>query len=362
MTGETTYILWFRECSSESLPMVGGKNASLGEMTKAGFQVPPGFAITTDAYDDFLSNGGIKEKIRQALSRLDVQDVASIENASKTLRRLIESVPIPERIVEAIDSAYQNLARECKVTDIPVAIRSSATAEDLPGASFAGQQETYLWIRGTDQVLEKFKKCMSSLFTPRAISYRIENGFPHEEVLISVGVQTMVNAKTAGVMFTLNPTNGDRSKIHIEGNWGLGESVVSGEVTPDVYLVDKVALEILKRIIGSKTVEYVIDPDAQEMLCRDVPPERQNIRCVSDEELMELTRIGKLIERHYGIPQDIEWAFDNNLPFPDNMMILQSRPETVWTRKKREPVLTPRANLLEMMVDRLKEGRRIKSA
>jgi pyruvate,water dikinase len=360
MSAETTYILWFRECSSESLPMVGGKNASLGEMTTAGFPVPPGFAITTDAYDDFLNKGGIKERIQQALSRAEVQDVASMENASKTVRQLIESVPIPERIVEAIDSAYQNLARECNAADLPVAIRSSATAEDLPGASFAGQQETYLWIRGPDQVFEKFKKCMSSLFTPRAISYRIENGFPHEEVLISVGVQKMVNAKTAGVMFTLNPTNGDRSKIHIEGNWGLGESVVCGEVVPDVYLVDKVALEILKRIIGSKTAEYVIDPGTHQVLRREVPSERQNIPCVTDEELMELTRIGKLIERHYGMPQDIEWAFDDNLPFPDNMMILQSRPETVWSQKKREPVLTPRASLLEMMVDRLKEGRRLR--
>ena len=361
MPGEKSYVLWFRECTSESLPKVGGKNASLGEMTKAGIPVPPGFAITTEAYDDFLTDAGVKGDIEQALSQVDVQDVASLDQASQTIRQLIESAAVPQRIEEAISASYQILAKECNVADLPIAVRSSATAEDLPGASFAGQQETFLWVRGSDEVLGRFKTCVSSLFTPRAISYRVRMGFPHEQVLISVGMQKMVNAKTAGVMFTLNPANGDLSKIAIEANWGFGESVVSGEVTPDLYMVDKVSLDILKRTISRKTVERVVDPNTGEVVALDIPAERQNVQCVSDTEILEITRLGKLIERHYGRPQDIEWAIDNDLPFPANMLILQSRPETVWSLKKKEqPVFTPRATILEMMVDRLKEGRRLR--
>ena len=361
MLRENPYVLWFRDCTSESLPRVGGKNASLGEMTKAGIPVPPGFAVTTEAYEDFLSDAGIKGDIEHALSQVDVEDVVSVDKASQAIRQLIESASVPQRIAEAISASYQTLAKECNVADLPVAVRSSATAEDLPGASFAGQQETYLWVRGSDQVLEKFKICVASLFTPRAISYRIKMGFPHEQVLISVGMQKMVNARAAGVMFTLNPAGGDPSKIVIEANWGLGESVVSGEVTPDWFLVDKVAIEILKRTISRKTVEHVVDPDTGEVVSREIPAERQNASCLSDEEILELTRLGRLIEHHYGTPQDIEWAIDNDLQFPENILIVQSRPETVWSQKKREePLFTPRASIMEMMIDRLKEGKRLR--
>jgi pyruvate,water dikinase len=361
MPAEKDYVLWFRDCTSESLPKVGGKNASLGEMTKAGIPVPPGFAVTTEAYEDFLANAGVKQDIEQALSQVDIQDVASVEKASQTIRHLIESAPVPQGIREAIYASYQTLAKECNVADLPIAVRSSATAEDLPGASFAGQQETYLWVRGPDEALERFKTCISSLFTPRAISYRIKMGFPHDKVLISVGMQKMVNAKAAGVMFTLNPVSGDRSKIVIEANWGLGETVVSGEVTPDWYLVDKVAFDILRRGISCKTVECVVDPDTRRVVSRDIPPERQNAPCISDEEILGLTRLGRLIERHYGRPQDIEWAIDNDLPFPENILIVQARPETVWSQKKREePLFTPKASIMEMMIDRLKEGKRLR--
>jgi pyruvate,water dikinase len=358
---ESEYVLWFRDCTLESLPRVGGKNASLGEMTRAGIPVPPGFAVTTEAYEDFLSDAGIKGDIEHALSQVDIDDVVSVDKASQTIRQLIESAPVPQRIGKAISASYQTLSEECNVPDLPIAVRSSATAEDLPGASFAGQQETYLWVRGRDQVLDRFKTCVGSLFTPRAISYRIKMGFPHEKVLISVGMQKMVNARVAGVMFTLNPAGGDPSKIVIEGNWGLGESVVSGEVTPDWYLVDKVAIEILKRTISPKTIEHVVDPDTGEVVSRDIPAERQNASCLNDAEILELTRLGRLIERHYAKPQDIEWAIDNDLPFPDNVLIVQSRPETVWSQKKREePLFKPSASIMEMMIDRLKEGRRLK--
>jgi pyruvate,water dikinase len=300
--------------------------------------VPPGFAVTTVAYDDFLTDAGVKGDIEHALSQVDIQDVASVEKASQTIRQLIESAPVPQRIGEVISASYQILARKCNVADLPIAVRSSATAEDLPGASFAGQQDTFLWVKDSADVLEKFRTCISSLFTPRAISYRIKMGFPHEKVLISVGMQKMVNSRTAGVMFTLNPSNGDLSKIVIEASWGLGDTVVSGDVTPDSFQVDKVSLEIVKTI-SPKLIEDVVDPDTNQVIRRNVPPERQNVPCLNREEILELTRLGKLIEGHYGTPQDIEWAIDNDLPFPQNVFILQSRPETVWSQRKKEPVL-----------------------
>ena len=264
--------------------------------------------------------------------------MASLEEASKTIRELIRTTHLPKGIEEIIRSNYQALSQVCEVTDIPVAVRSSATAEDLPGASFAGQQDTFLWVRGDEEVLDKIKSCMSSLFTARAISYRIKMGFPHEKVLISVGIQKIVDAKAAGVMFTLNPLNGDPSKVVIEGNWGLGETVVSGQVNPDKFVVDKVTKEI-ERTISQKWIECIFDPE-KGMVCHlDIPHERQEVQCIEDQEIHELARYAKRIEEYYGSPQDIEWAIDKQKPFPFNIFMVQSRPETVWSQKKKEPVL-----------------------
>jgi len=351
------YIIWFSDCSRELLPRVGGKNASLGEMTKAGMAVPPGFAITTEAYDDFLTEAGIKPKIEKILKEVPAESATAMEEASQAVCQLMAAVPLPKRVEKAISDSYEKLGERCGVTDVPVAVRSSATAEDLPGASFAGQQETFLWVIGSHNVLEKFQRCCSSLYTGRAISYRIRMGFPHEKVLISTGVQKMVNAKVAGVMFTLNPLNGDPSKVVVEASWGLGESVVSGEVTPDSYLVDKVTKDILKRTISQKATEHVLDPSRSQAVCLDVPPERQGCPCLPDEEVLALVRLAVLIERYFGKPQDIEWAIDRGLPFPDNIFILQSRPETVWSQKRgKGPTLAPKASILEIMIDQLKEG------
>ncbi len=350
------YILWFNECDYKSLPRVGGKNASLGEMLKAGIRVPPGFAVTTEAYEAFLSRTGIKDKVYEELKGISSEDVDAIQRASNAIRRLIETTPPPSDVVEAIKEAYRKLCGG--LGEIPVACRSSATAEDLPTASFAGQQETYLWVKGVDEVVNKVVKCWSSLFTPRAISYRIKMDFPHEKVLISVGVQKMVNAKAAGVMFTLNPLNGDPSKIVIEGSWGLGETVVSGQVTPDRFMVDKVTLEIIERTCNPKTVECVPSEEG-EVKHVEVPPERQNVLCLTDEEVVELARLGKAIEKHYGRAQDIEWAIDKDYPFPENVFILQSRPETVWSQRKAEPVVKPKESPLEYIIDRLVTGTRL---
>jgi pyruvate,water dikinase len=352
------YTLWFDKAGKEAIGLVGGKNASLGELIKADIPVPPGFSVTTETYLEFLRGGGMKEKIEEILSRIDIQDVASLENASKVIRQLMTKASLPKRIKEEISFNYQALAQVLDAPNLPVAVRSSATAEDLPGASFAGQQDTYLWVQGSDEVLEKVKLCMSSLFTPRAISYRIKMGFPHEKVLISVGVQKIVDARAAGVMFTLNPTNGDPSKVVIEGNWGLGETVVSGICNPDKFVVDKVTSEI-ERMLSVKECECLYDPVRGGVMHVDTPPDRREIPCIEDQEIIELARYAKRVEEYYGYPQDIEWAIDKHKPFPFNIFMVQSRPETVWSQQKKEPILGKKSAyelLMEKALTRLKVG------
>jgi pyruvate,water dikinase len=335
MSQEEKLVLWFEELAKGDIPLVGGKNANLGEMTKAGIPVPPGFAISAHSYERFIEETNIAEKIYKIIEETvtDRNDPKQYEEASEKTRKVIESTKMPKYIGNAIKEAYLKLSKKTKMSDVFVAVRSSATAEDLPDASFAGQQETYLNVKGPDDLLDKTVKCWSSLFTPRAIFYRTEKGFKHEEVLISVGVQKMVNSKVAGVSFTINPVTGDRSQIVIEGNWGLGESVVSGSVTPDDYIVDKESLKVIDRKIAKKTVEYIRDPKTGKTIHAEVPTERQNQPCLTDEEIHILAELSKQIEQHYGKPQDIEWAIDRDLSFPENVFIVQSRPETVWSLK-----------------------------
>jgi len=338
MAGEERYplVMWFEELKKEDVPIVGGKCANLGEMLRAGIPVPPGFAVTAYAYKRFIEETGIAEKIYDILDETikDPKDPKQYEEASKKIRALIESTPIPEYLKKEIVENYRKLCERTRSKEVFVAVRSSATAEDLPGASFAGQQETYLNVRGEDELLTSVRKCWSSLFTPRAIFYRTQKGFRHEKVLISVAVQKMVNSKAAGVMFTLHPVTGDTSKIVIESAWGLGEAIVSGAVTPDHFEVDKNSLKILVKQVAKKTVEYVRDPKTGKTVHKKVPPERQEKPSLTDEEIIELARLAKKIEEHYGTAQDIEFAVDRDLPFPENVFIVQSRPETVWSVKK----------------------------
>ncbi|MEM4703754.1 MAG: phosphoenolpyruvate synthase [Candidatus Bathyarchaeia archaeon] len=327
-------VSWFENLRKTDIPSVGGKNANLGEMINAGIPVPPGFAITAYSYKRFIEETGIASKIYEIIKETvtNPSDPKLYEIASKKIRELIEATPMPKEIENAIRSAYEELGRKLGMTDVFVAVRSSATAEDLADASFAGQQETYLNVRGINEVLEKTVKCWSSLFTPRAIFYRTEKGFAHERVFISVGVQKMVNSKAAGVMFTINPVTGDANQIVIEGNYGLGESVVSGSVTPDDFVVDKKTLNIVERRIAKKLVQYVRDPTTGKTVHVEVPPEKQEQPCISDEEILKLAELAKRIEQHYGKAQDIEWAIDADLPFPSSLFITQSRPETVWSQ------------------------------
>lgn len=355
------YILWFEEIGRKTFELVGGKNASLGEMTQAGIRVPPGFAITTEAYLDFLNKTGIRPKVFSLANSIkDHRDVKHLSEVCSEIRRLIMETDIPREIEEAIRKGYRELCERTGEKDLPVAVRSSATAEDLPFASFAGQQDTYLWIKGEDSVVEHVKKCWASLFSDRATSYRIEMGFSHEREKISVCVQKMVDARSAGVMFTLNPINGDISKIVINSSWGFGEGVVSGEVTPDEIMVDKVTLEIVRKTLGAKEKEFVVSPEGVGVVEREVEEERRRSFSIEDEEIKELAKLGKRVEDFYKGPSDIEWAIDRNLSFPDSIFILQARPETVWSQKKKEKKVKPRENPLEYIVANLMEGKKLK--
>ncbi|RLE60872.1 MAG: phosphoenolpyruvate synthase [Thermoprotei archaeon] len=332
-------ILWFEELTKDDVPLVGGKNANLGELLRSGIPVPPGFAVTAYAYKRFIEETGIKDKIYEILREKVPEGAAKPEDymeASEEIRKLIESTPIPKDIEEDIRKAYRELSKRVGKDEEFVAVRSSATAEDLPGASFAGQQETYLNVKGEDEVVEKVRKCWSSLFTPRAIFYREQKGFKHEKVLISVAVQKMVNSRSAGVMFTIHPVTGERDKIVIEGHWGLGEAVVSGAVTPDEWVVDKNTLEIVERRIVEKKYELVRDPVTGKTIKREIPPERRKAPSLTDEEVKLLAELAIKIEKHYGMPMDIEWAVDKDMKFPESVFIVQARPETVWSVKEGE--------------------------
>ncbi len=328
-------VLWFDDVRNTDVPIVGGKNASLGEMIHAGLPVPNGFAVTAYSYEKFIEEKEISQKIYAIIKETvtNPNDPKQYEVASKRIRELIEKTPMPKEIEHAIRLAYAELNKRLALKDTFVAVRSSATAEDLPDASFAGQQETYLNVKGPDDLLEKVVKCWSSLFTPRAIFYRTEKNFAHDKVFISVGVQKMVNSRAAGVMFTINPVTGNRDEIVIEGNYGLGETVVSGAVNPDDFVIDKQTMKIKERRIARKTVKFVRDPKTGKTIHLDIPEAEQKVVCISDAEIMKLAELAKRIEKHYAKPMDIEWAIDQDLPYPENMMLVQARPETVFGTK-----------------------------
>jgi len=331
-------VLWFETLRNTDVPIVGGKNASLGEMIHSGMPVPPGFAVTAYAYEKFIEQTLIAEKIYKIIKETvkDPNDPKQYDAASKKIRELIDKTPMLEEIANAVKLAYKELNKRLNLKNVFVAVRSSATAEDLPDASFAGQQETYLNVKGPDDLLEKVVKCWSSLFTPRAIFYRNEKGFAHEKVFISVGVQKMVNSRAAGVMFTINPVTGNTDEIVIEGNYGLGETVVSGVVNPDDFFVNKNPLKIREKRFAKKTIQYLRDPETGKTVHLDVPEEKQKAPCINDEEVIKLAELAKLIEAHYKKAMDIEWAIDKDLSFPKNIFVVQARPETVWSAKGME--------------------------
>lgn len=329
------FIRFFDESGASTVEDLGGKCASLVNLTAAGLPVPPGFAVTTAAYTSFVELTGLADEIDRLLEGLDADDVAVIDDVSARIRDEFMRREVPAAIAVEFDRAYAALQQRFS-DEQPVAVRSSATAEDLPDASFAGQQDTYLWLRGRDAVAEHIRRCWASLYTSRAIVYRLANDIPDEGLSMAVAVQKMVDARTAGVAMTIDPSNGDRSTIVIDAAWGLGESVVSGTVTPDNLHVDKVLLTISEEHIGDKHIEMVPDADSQGVVEREVEPERRSIRSLDDDEVKAVAAIAKRAEKHFGSPQDIEWAIDRTLPAGENLLLLQSRPETVWSNKPKD--------------------------
>jgi len=320
-------ICWFDELSQGDNELVGKKCANLGELTRAGFQVPPGFALSLEAYKKFLTDTGAIEEIRRCFTAFDAdpdnpKELPKFQEASRTVRGLIESKAMPENMEHTVAQYYDELCQKTGIKDIPVATRSAGAT------SHPGQYETYLYIKGKPDVMKNIIKVWSSTFNPRSLIARARKGLPLDYDPIGVAVVKMVNARAAGIMFTAEPTTGDSSKIIIEGNWGLGESAVSGAVNPDSWVVDKNKFEIIERKLSAKLVEHVFDPVTCKVSKVDIAADRQELPCLTDEELVEIARTGRSIEQHCRLPQDIEWAIDSDLP-ANNIVILQTRPEKI---------------------------------
>jgi pyruvate, water dikinase len=325
-------IVWFENYQPTDVAVLGGKNSSLGTLFMAGLPVPPGFAVSADCYRKALADGGLAGELDALMAAVDTKDQASLAAAGRRARTLIGSLEPPADLADAIRAAYAQLCQQCGDHDVPVAVRSSATCEDSPDASFAGEHDTYLWIRGGDEVVRHVLRCWASLFTDRGIAYRLERGYGRASAAMSVGVQQMVRPRAAGVAFTLNPLDGDRSQIAIDASWGFGEAVVSGEVTPDNFLVDKVMGTIGRRTISAKTLEYRLT-EQDTVTAVDVEAERVSVPCLTDDEIAAVARLARRAEKHYRCPQDVEWAIDES---GGDVLLLQSRPETVWSRRPRQ--------------------------
>jgi pyruvate,water dikinase len=327
------HAIFFHDYTDRDQPIVGGKCASLGAMTRAGLPVPPGFAVTTRAFADSIARDHVGPPIAALLENLDVTDLHALGETARLCRQLVLDAgpsPAAEGVIRA---GYEMLCQQAGIEDVAVAVRSSATAEDQPDASFAGQQDTYLWIRGADSVVNHVVRCWASLYTDRAIAYRYESGYQHADVEMSVAVQQMVLPKAAGVAFTLNPTNGDRSTIVIDSAFGLGESVVSGMVTPDNYMIDKVIFEITRRTVSAKELECCVE--GGKVVQRPLDPTRSTSPSLTDDEIKAIARLARQAEKHFGRPQDVEWAVTGD-DDRTTIHLLQSRPETVWSNKPRQ--------------------------
>lgn len=321
------YLFWFEELGQEHGDLVGKKCANIGEIAKIGLPVPPGFALSVEAYKDFLTETNAAQEIRQYLLKFSegLKSIEQFNEASKEIRQIVEMKEIPGIMREKILSSYDDLCRKCGVADVAVSTRSAGPV------SHPGQYETYLNVKGESELLEKVKKVWASSFNPRSLAFRAKKGLPLESDPIGVAVLKMVNARAAGVLFTADPNTGDTSRLIIEANWGLGESVVGGEVMPDIYILDKESLEVIKTTLGRKT-KYVTFMK-MGVVEDDTPVEKSSTFCLNDDELKEIVKLGKILEKYFGVPQDVEWAVDEDLPFPQNIILLQTRAEIIAPKK-----------------------------
>jgi pyruvate,water dikinase len=320
------------ELTSESAAAFGGKSASLGALLGGGIPVPPGFAIASAAYTEAVTAAGIEELIEAELAGHDPDDGPGLRAASEAIVGAIAAMALPEATRSEIAGRYEEMATEGHESDPPVAVRSSAIGEDSQEATFAGQQETYLWVRGSDDVCAAVRDCWASLFTPEAMSYRTRFSQEHggQAPAMGVAVQHMVDAAVSGVMFTCNPVSGDPSSVVVNASWGLGAAVVNGEVTPDEYRLSKVTGELLEKTIGPKEMEYVPDPAGSGTLHAEVPEARRAVACLGEDELSQLVELAKVAERYFGGHQDLEWAIERD---ERELRVLQSRPVTTINRE-----------------------------
>lgn len=342
------------ELTAADTDAFGGKGSSLGELIAAGIPVPPGFAVSTAAYDAFVdedgSSGPLRERIGALLDGLDPTDVTAVHEASEQVALEMRRRPVPEALRAEVEERYAALAAAEDKTAPAVAVRSSARGEDSSEATFAGQQETYLWVRGVDGVCEAIRGCWISLFSPPAITYRARLGGAAESPAMGVVVQLMVDAEVSGVMFTCSPLTGDPSVIAVNASWGLGLGVVGGDVTPDEYTVSKVTREILRRTIADKEVEYLPDPGGRGTTRAHVPDDRRAEPCLQEEHLSELVALGRRVEGHFGSRQDVEWAIARHGTFPDNLFVVQSRPVTATGKAGSAPAVTSGSSALSLVM------------
>ena len=330
------YVVFLDGGTTPRTELLGGKCASLVTMAQAGVPVPPGFVVTTAAYDAVIDESGVADQIRTALLGLDGRDPSAVDTASQRIRSQVLSSVVPDGVREQVLQAFDAL-RSRSSEEVPVAVRSSGTAEDLPGASFAGQHESYLWVRGADAVLEQVQRCWASLHTSRAIHYRLRHGISSEALSMAVAVQNMANARISGVAMTVDPVSGDDTRIVVNASYGVGELVVSGHVTPDHVVLDKATLRVVSELVGDKHAELVPDVDLGRLVERDVSDERRGRLCITGRELTAVASMAMRVEALYGTPQDVEWAFDVDLPPGEDLLVLQSRPETAHTSSRASP-------------------------
>jgi phosphoenolpyruvate synthase/pyruvate phosphate dikinase len=330
-------------------PIVGGKAAGLGELTAAGLPVPAGFAVTTAAFGHALRAVDPDGTIPREVGSLPAADDATIGEVSARVRGRILGAPLPAALRDAITAGYDALAGQAG-TPPSVAVRSSATSEDSAGASFAGLQDSYLWVTGAGAVAEHVRRCWASLYSVESVTYRRHQGIPEDGLAMGVVVQVMVDPRCAGVLFTRSPVTGDTSAVVVEASWGLGSAIVSGEVTPDTYVVSKVTGEIVKRAVATKLRHHQRDPRTQGVCLRDVPPLLRDVPCLDDREIRALADLGCRVSDHYGTPQDIEWAVPAS-GAGQPIVLLQSRPETVWSGRAARPAIKPKARAYDHVLD-----------
>jgi len=315
----------------------GGKSAGLGELLGAGIPVPDGFALSTAAFSTFLVQAGLVPEIERRLASLRLEDLDSVGLACAEIAEAIGSASVPGAVEAEIAGGYAELARASGESAPPVAVRSSAIGEDSATDTFAGQQQTLLWVRGAEDVTRAVRDCWASLYSLTAVSYRARAARAGEAPAMGVAVQLMVDASVSGVMFTCNPVSGDPSIIAVNASWGLGEAVVGGEVTPDEYLLSKITREVVRTRIGAKLIEYVPAPAGGGTVRREVPDERREVPCLPEGALGALVDLARRVERHFGSHQDIEWAIARAGALPDTLSVLQSRPVTAIPERQRRP-------------------------